>query len=201
MAGGRLSSAAAIRRRGIRSTSERFPRRRIYSVAFHSLPRNAAAEDSRPPSTDGIPSHSEIAMFCDFSPCTCGYTRAAGVQPQVRGGNIKIYSIIVRTPPNYGGRAAVLSRRDTSEGDPINFRKIPAPPNLFRGFPFSSSAMRRLRTAALPKSEENGIGSFQNSPHLWVQPRRRKIAHRTAGTGSEDSVSGLEPAAAESQWY
>ena len=45
-AGGRLSSAAVIRRRGIRSTFGRFPRRRVYSVAFHSLPRNAAAEDS-----------------------------------------------------------------------------------------------------------------------------------------------------------
>ena len=60
----------------------------------------------------------------------------------------------MRLPPNYGGRAAVLSRRDTLEGDPINFRKIPAPPNLFRGFPFSSPAMRRLRTAALPQPME-----------------------------------------------
>ena len=70
--------AAVLSRRDtserIRWTSERFPRRRIYSVVFHSLPRNAAAEDSRPPSTDGITSHCKIAGLYDFSPRTCGYT-------------------------------------------------------------------------------------------------------------------------------
>ena len=43
------------------------------------IPRNAAAEDSRPPLTDGISAHFKIAMFCDFSPRTCGYTPIQGL--------------------------------------------------------------------------------------------------------------------------
>ena len=90
----------------------------------------------------------------------------------MRGGKIKIYSIIVRAPPNFGGRAAVPSRRDTSKGGsdqlPEDSRAAEFIPWLSILFP----AMRRLRTAALPQ--------VPAMPGLSTGPRKTSYCSVTA---------------------